>query len=131
METRGRTQDGTGNGSGDQNESNRKNGNGNEDGIGDGNEDGIGENGREAKKRKKPNESCRRDVGNGGDLGGKRKKCRQEKVPSVSADPDNLENNKESREKAKGTQGLSKNCTSRESVSPLLRLIIYFHNKYQ
>ena len=37
-------------------------------------EDGIGkEGGREAKKRKKRHKSCRRDVGNGGDLGGKRK----------------------------------------------------------
>ena len=39
-----------------------------------GNEDRIGEGGREAKKRKKPENSCRRHVGNGGDLGGKSKK---------------------------------------------------------
>ena len=44
METRGRTQDGNGDGSGD----------GNESGSGDGDVDGIGEGGREAKKRKKP-----------------------------------------------------------------------------
>ena len=29
-----------------------------------------------------------------------------------------------------GTQGSSKNCTSRESVSPLSRLIRGFRNKY-
>ena len=32
----------------------------------------IGERGREAKKRKKPHRSCRRHVGNGGDLGGRK-----------------------------------------------------------
>ena len=55
-------------------------GNGDKDGNGDGTEGGIGERRREARKRKKPHNSCRRDVGNGVDLGGKRKKCRQEKV---------------------------------------------------
>ena len=45
-----------------------------QDGNGDGNEDGIGKGGGETKKRKKPHKSCRRDVENGGDLGGKRKK---------------------------------------------------------
>ena len=49
----------------------------------------IGEGGGEAKKRKKPHKSCRRDVGNGGALGGNRKKCRQENVGSVAADPAN------------------------------------------
>ena len=47
------------------------------------------------KKHKKTSKNCRRDVGNGGDLGGKRKKRRQERVGSVAADPDNLENSKE------------------------------------
>ena len=131
METRGRIQDGNGDGSGDRNESGSEDGNGDEDGIGDGSEDGIGEGGIEVKNRKQPNKSCRRDVENGGDLGGKRKKYRQEKVRSVSVDPDTLENNKEAKEDAKGTQGLSKNCTSRESVPLSLRLIRYFHNKYQ
>ena len=50
-----------------------------QDGNGDGNEDRIGQGGGEAKKRKKPHKSCRRDVGNGGDLGVKRKKRRQER----------------------------------------------------
>ena len=36
-------------------------------------EDGIGEDGRAAKKSKKPHKSCKRHVGNGGDLDGKRK----------------------------------------------------------
>ena len=38
---------------------------------GNGNEDRIKERGKEVKKRKKPQNSCRRHVGNGGDLGGK------------------------------------------------------------
>ena len=60
-----------------------------------GNENRIGEGGREAKKRKKPQNSCRRRAGNGGDMGGKRKKCRKERVGSVAANPDNLGSNKE------------------------------------
>ena len=46
-------------------------------------------------------------------------KCRKERVGSVAANPDNLESNKEAGGGAQGTQGSSKNCTSRESVSPL------------
>ena len=94
------------------------------------NEDRIGESGREAKKRKKPRNSCRRHAGSGGDLGGKRKKCRREGVGPVAANPDNLESNKEAGGGAQGTQGSSKNCASRESVSPLSRLIRAFRNKY-
>ena len=42
------------------------------------NEDRIEEGGREAKKLEKPQNSCRRQVGNRGDLlGGKREKCRK------------------------------------------------------
>ena len=131
VETRERIQDGKGDESGDGNESNhRGDGNGDEDGNGDGNEDGIGKGGRETKKRKKPQKSCRRDVGNGGDLGGKRKKGRQERVGSVAANPGNLKKSKEARGEAQGTQGLSKNGTSRESVSPLSHLIRDFWNKY-
>ena len=73
METRGRSHNGNEGGSGEGNESSSGDGNGDEDGIGNGNEDGIGESGREANKRKKPHKSCRRHVGNGGDLSGKRK----------------------------------------------------------
>ena len=68
------------------------------DGKGDddnGNEGKIGEGGREAKKRKKPKNSCRRRAGNGEDTGGQRKKCRKDRVGSVAANPDNLEINKE------------------------------------
>ena len=113
------------------NDSSSGNGSGDEDGNGDGNEDRIGEGGGEAEKRKKTHRGYIRDVGNGGDLGGKRKKKhRHEKVSSVAADSDNLENIKEAGWVAQGTQGLSKNCTSRESVSPLSRLSRGFRNKY-
>ena len=82
------------------------------------------------KKRKKPQNSCRRRAGNRGDTGGKRKKCRKERVGSVVASPDNLESNKEAGGGEQDTQGSSKSCTSRESVSPLSRLIRGFRNKY-
>ena len=93
METVGRTQDGNGDGSGDGNESSSGDGNGDEDengkedGNGDGNEDGIGEGGREAKKRKKPHKSCRRHLGNVGELGGKRNKNVDKKGWSGSYHP--------------------------------------------
>ena len=67
---------------------------------------------------------------NGGYLGGKRKKRRQERIGSEAANADNLENSKEAGGGAQGTQDLRKNCTSRESVSPLSRLIRGFRNKY-
>ena len=63
-------------------------------------------------------------------MGGKRKKCRKERVGSVAAIPDNLGSNKEAGGGAQGAQGSSKICTSRESVSPLSRLIRGFRNKY-
>ena len=69
-ETCRRKQDGDGNG--DRNEDSSGDGNGDDD-NGNGNEDRIGEGGREVKKRKKPQNSCRRHVENGRDLGGKRK----------------------------------------------------------
>ena len=128
METRGQTQDGNGDGSGDGNES--SSGNGNRDENGDGNEDRIGQGEREAKERKKTHKCYGRCVENGGDLGGKKNKRRKETVGPVAANSDNLENNDEAGGGAQGTQGLSKNCTSRESVSPLLRLIRGFRNKY-
>ena len=92
-------------------------GNGDDD-NGNGNENRIGEGGREAKKCKKPQNSCRRRAGNGGDTSEKRRKCRKERVGSVATNPDNLESNKEAGGGAKDTQGSSKNCTSsRKSVS--------------
>ena len=132
VETRRRTPDGNGDGNGDGSEDSSGDGNGDEEngkGNGKGNEDRIGEGGREAKKRKIPQNSCRRQVGNGGDLGGKREKCRKERVGPVAANPDNLESNKEAGVGAQSTQGSSKNC-SRESASPLSRLIRGFRNKY-
>ena len=63
-------------------------------------------------------------------MGGKRKECRKERVGSVAANPDNLGSNKEAAGGAQGAQGSSKICTSRESVSPLSRLIRGFRNKY-
>ena len=68
--SRRRTPDGNADGNGDGSED--SSGNGDED-NGNGNENRIGEGGREAKKRKKPQSSCRRRAGNGGDTGGKRK----------------------------------------------------------
>ena len=112
-ETRRQKQDGNGDGSRDGNESSSGDGNGDEDGKGNGNKDRIGEGEREAKKPRKAHRSCRRHVGTGGDLGGKRKKHRKERVGSVAANPDYLENNKEAGGGAQGTQCLSKNCTSR------------------
>ena len=56
--------------------------------------------------------------------------CRKERVDSVAANPDNLGSNKEAGGGAQGAQGSSKICTSRESVSPLSRLIRGFRNKH-
>ena len=136
--TRRRTPDGNGDGDGNGNGDGKGDGKGdgsegcNGDGNGDddnGNENRIEEGGREAKKRKKPQNGCRRRAGNAGDIGGKRKKCRKERVGSVVANPDNLESNKEAGGGAQRAQGSSKICTSRESVSPLSRLIRGFRNK--
>ena len=63
-------------------------------------------------------------------MGEKRKKCRKERIGSVATNPYSLESNKEAGGEAQGAQGSSKNCTSRESVSPLSRLIRGFRNKY-
>ena len=124
---RRRTPDGNGDGNGAGSEDCSGDGNGDDD---HGNENRIGEGGREAKKRKKSQNSCRRRAGNERDMGGKRKKCRNERVGSVAANPDNLGSNKEAGGGAEGAQGSSKICTSRESVSPLSRLIRGFRNKY-
>ena len=127
MGTRRRTPDGNGDGNGDGSEDCSEDVNGDGD---NGNKNRIGEGRREAKKRKKPQNSCRRRAGNGGDTGGKRKKCRKERVGSVAVNPDNLESVKEAGGGAQGAQGSSKICTSRESVPPLSRLIRGFRNKY-
>ena len=77
VETRGRTQDRNEDGSGDVNQSSSRDGDGDGEGNGNGNEGGIGKGGRGTKKRKKPHNNCSRHVGNGGDLGGKRKHHRK------------------------------------------------------
>ena len=48
----------------------------------------------------------------------------------VAANSNIVEINKEAGGGAEGTLSLSKNCTSRESVSPLSRLIRGFRNEY-
>ena len=65
-------EDRNGDESGDGNESNSGDGNGDEDG--NGNKDSIGKGGREANKRKNQHKTCRRNVGNGEDLRGRKKK---------------------------------------------------------
>ena len=69
-------------------------------------------------------------IHNGGDFGGTRKRCRKGSVGPVAANSNIVEINKEAGGGAEGTLSLSKNCTSRESVSPLSRLIRGFRNKY-
>ena len=78
----------------------------------------------------KPLNSCRRQGGNGGDFGGTRKRCRKGSVGPVAANSNIVEINKEAGGGAQGTLSLSKNCTSRESVFSLSRLIRGFRNKY-
>ena len=126
MGTRRQTPDGNGDRNGDGSEDCSGDGNGDDD---NGNENRIGEGGREAKKRKKPQNSCRRRAGNGGDTGGKRNKCRKERVGSVAANPDNLESNKEARGEHKVLRGQVR-IVQVESVSPLSRLIRGSRNKY-
>ena len=116
MEGRGRTQeDGKGDGSGDRNKSSGGGGDGDGDGDTDGDvngiEGGIGEAGGEGKRGTKSQKRCRCDMGNGRDLGVKRNILRQERVASVAADRDNLENSKKAGREARGTRGLSKSCT--------------------
>ena len=86
---------------------------------------------KRGKKRKKPQRSCRHNVGNEGDLDVRREKNSLKRVTSVFSDPDELENSKEAVREAQGTQALSKNCISRESVRPLSRLIRGFRDKYK
>ena len=123
VETHRRTPDGNGDGP----KVSSEDGNGDE---GNGNEGRVGDGEKEAKKRKKPLNSCRRQGGNGADFGGTRKRCRKGSVGPVVANSNIVEINKEAGGGAQGTLSLSKNCTSRESVSPLSRLIRGFRNKY-
>ena len=59
--------------------------------------DRIGEGGGETNMRKEPQRSFRRNLGNGGDLGGKRKNVWHESDGSEAVDPKDLENRKKSR----------------------------------
>ena len=86
----------------------------------DGNEDRIGEGGKEAKKRKKPHKSCRSDVGNGVDFGGKGKNVDKKGLVRVVANPGNLENSKKAEGETRRTHGLNKNCASK--VCPFCRV---------
>ena len=72
--------------------------------------DRIGEDGGEAKKRKDLQKSYIRDVENGGDSGGRRKKRKKGSIGSVDVDPEDIENRKKVGTKAQGAQGLKKNC---------------------
>ena len=67
--------------------------------------DRIGKSGGQVNKRKNPHKRCTHDVENGGDLGGNRKKCRQESVGSVTADPYNQENSNEAGRETQRAQG--------------------------
>ena len=68
-------------------------------------------------------------MGIGGDLGGKRKKCRKERVGSVAANPDNLESNKEAEGEHKVLRAQVR-IAQVERVTHLSRLIIGYRNKY-
>ena len=104
---------------------------GSEDSSGDGNgykdngngtEDRIGEGEKEAKKRKKPQNSCRRHAGNEGGWGGKRKTCRKERVGSVAANLDNLESNKEAGGRGDNVLRAQVRIVQAERVCPLCRV---------
>ena len=88
VETHRRTPDGNGDGP----KVSSEDGNGDE---GNGNEGRVGDGEKEAKKRKKPLNSCRRQGGNGGDFGGTRKRCRKGSVGPVAANSNIVEINKE------------------------------------
>ena len=80
---------------------------------------------------KKIRNSCRHDLENGGDSGGRRKKRTVNKrvlLHSVD-DLDDLENGKKEQREAQGAQGLNKDYC-REGISPLSRLIRGFRGKY-
>ena len=84
--TRRRIPDGNGDENRDGSEDSSGDGNGDDD-NGNGNENRIGEGGREAKKGKKPQNSCRRRAGNGRDTDGwkEKTKYRNESDGSVAA----------------------------------------------
>ena len=76
VETRRRTPDGNGDGDGDGSEDSSGDGNGDKD---NGNEDRIGGGRKKDEEAQETANQCRRHVGNGRDLGGKRESCRNER----------------------------------------------------
>ena len=94
---------------------------------------GTGMGTRRVEERRRSARNCTRVVNTmweTGDFGRKRKTRKKERVGPVAGNSDHLESKKKVEGGAQGTQGLSKNYTSRESVSPLSRLIRDFRNKY-
>ena len=57
-------------------------------------------------------------------------KTKHESIGSVAANQESIENAKKAEREALGTQGSSKNCRCRGSVSSSWRLIKSFRNKY-
>ena len=53
-------------------------------------------------KRRKPQKSYWRVVENGGDVGGRKKKRRQESIRSVDVNPEDLRNRNEAKTEAQG-----------------------------
>ena len=78
VETRRRTPDGNEDGNGDGSEDSSGDGNGDKD-NGNGNEDRIGGGRKRDEEAQETANQCRRHVGNGRDLGGKRENCRNER----------------------------------------------------
>ena len=78
VETRRRTPDGNGDGNGDGSEDSSGDGNGDKD-NGNGNEDRIGGGRKSDEEAQETANECRRHVGNGRDLGGKRENCKNER----------------------------------------------------
>ena len=148
--TRRQTQDGNGDGNGDRSEDCSGDGNGDDD---NGNGDGNGDRSEDCSGDGNGTTITGTRIGLGR-AEGKRKSARNRKIAvdaaretgetwveseknvekkgfgSVAANPDNLGSNKKAGGGAQGAQDSSKLWTSRESVSPLSRLIRGFRNKY-
>ena len=105
VETHRRTPDGNGDGP----KVSSEDGNGDE---GNGNE-GSGDGEKEAKKRKKPLNSCRRQGENGGDFGGTRKRCRKGNVDPVAANSNIVEIYKDQCEWHRMTRMTGPDCVVR------------------
>ena len=122
---------GVGDGNGDVNGHGDGDGAGVETGVGvnEGAQDGNGDGSGDRAGMGTEVETHRRTPDGNGD-GPKVSSCRKGSLGPVAANSNIVEINKEAGGGAQGTLSLSKNCTSRESVSPLSRLIRGFRNKY-